>query len=139
MGVMDMSFPFELADCKRVDGQIDHHSLMATAISRQASGITARLMLHVSKEEASKRNIVQISPLNARISYFARKSHASFSSHPASGAFFVSHIGYDDQEFYKDESAVYQEASAIRKHQDSKECKSASMLDSEGQEILRQI
>jgi hypothetical protein len=136
---MDMSFPFELANCNRVDGQIDHHSLLATAISRQASGITARLMLHGSKVEASKRDILQISPLNARISYFARKPHASSASHTASGAFFVGLVECDDQEIYKDESAVYQEASAIRKHQDSKECRSVSMSDSEGQENLRQI
>ncbi len=136
---MDMSFPFDLADSNIVDGRIDHHSLLASAISRQANGTTARLMLRDGVSAINKRNSASVNPLHARISYFARKSYGASAAQKASGCFYVRPETDHDQNIYKDESAVYQDASAIRKHQDSKECKSEIILISEGQENLRHI
>ncbi len=136
---MDMSFPFDLSGSNIVDGRMDHRSLLASAISRQANGTTARLMLRDGLGAQNKRNTAAINPLHARISYFARKSDQASSVQIASGCFYVGPKPSYDQEIHKDESAVYQDASAIRKHHDSKEFKSEIILVSEGQENLRQI
>ena len=136
---MDMSFPFDLADSNIVDGRLDHRSLLASAISRQANGTTARLMLRDGAGALNKRNTASVNPLHARIRYFARKSHGAVVTQIASGCFYISSDADHDREIHKDELVVYQDASVIGKHPGSKEYKSEIILISEGQENLRQI
>ena len=136
---MDMCFPFDLADSNIVDGRIDHRSLLASAISRQANGTTARLMLRNCVGAATKQNAATVNPLHTRISYFARKTDLQPATHGASGCFFVIPDANNDQQMGKSESVVYQDISAIRKQQHIKECISEVILISEGQENLRQI
>jgi hypothetical protein len=136
---MEMSFPFDIADSTLADGQLDHRALLALAISRQASGPTARMMLNSANTHYQEKSASPIDPLAMRISYFSSSLKKYGQGMRPSGGFYVPREKCTDQRFPYNESAVYQDVSAIRKQNEFKDCKSDTILVSTGQENLRHI
>jgi hypothetical protein len=136
---MEMSFPFNIADSKVADDLIDHRALLAIAISRQASGPTARLMLDSAKATNANRTNLAGDPLTMRIGYFSNAMDRSMRDTRPSGRFHVARENTTDQRFPKSKSAVYQDVSANRKQTEFIQCKSDVVLTPAGQENLRHI
>jgi hypothetical protein len=136
---MDMSFPFDIADSKVADGLIDHRTLLAIAISRQASGPTARLMLDSAKAINGGQTNLSGDPLTMRIGYFSNTLDRNMRTEHPSGRFYAPREKSTDQRFPISKSAVYQDVSANRKQTESINCISDAILAPAGQENLRHI
>jgi hypothetical protein len=136
---MEMSFPFDIATCTLADGHLDHTALLALAISRQASGPTARMMLNSINADCKVTSASPVDPLAMRIGYFSSALNAGTREITPSGGFYVAREKCTDHRFQNNESAVYQDVSANRKQNDFIECISEPILAPTGQENLRHI
>jgi hypothetical protein len=139
MGCMEMSFSFDIADSSLASGQLDHKVLLAVAISRQASGPTARLMLNSVEAHCEGGAALPLDPLAVRIDYFSNTRNQSDREFTALGSFYVPREKCTSQRFQNNELAVYQDVSANRKQNEIIECISGPISVSTGQENLRHI